>query len=201
MGIFELALNASSQARTCTLVLMQHPLRDKNTHYKHIRTQSHMGTCSLIETRPMYWISLLASKSWPICQYLWDARLDHFHCLSLKSQKLYRWPWPLLRYSLRNRTDTLFECTCGYIHVLCSILHVNYSWCLLLCRWLAQGIQVSCQIQLKWTETQWTLQEGISSYNYTAHTGKQSFDDKRLNLQNKTKYPRNVTIKLGVNLT
>lgn len=71
------------------------PINRKNTQYKHIHTQSHMDTCSLIETRPMYWISLLASKSWPICQYLRDARLDHFHCLSLKSCKLFCWPLAL----------------------------------------------------------------------------------------------------------
>lgn len=71
------------------------PINRKNTQYKHIHTQSHMDTCSLIETRPMYWISLLASKSWPICQYLRDASLDHFHCLSLKSWKLFCWPLAL----------------------------------------------------------------------------------------------------------
>lgn len=62
LGIFELSLNLSSQAHTCMLVLMQHPLTGKNTRYKHIHTQSHMDTCLLIETRPMYCISLLASK-------------------------------------------------------------------------------------------------------------------------------------------
>lgn len=89
---FELSLNLSSQAHTCMLVLMQQSLTGKNTWYKHIQTQSHMDTCLLIDIGPIYRISLLASKSWPMCQYLGHARLDHFHCLSLKSWKLFYSP-------------------------------------------------------------------------------------------------------------